>query len=508
MTRPETLPEQRLVGSRLALRAAFFAAAGAALLIVAAANAAGYRYGVSDQEFYIPVVYLELDPALFPHDRPMFDAQDALFLAFDDVAAAVVRATGLSLPVLFLAGYAVALLSIFGGAWLIGRRWYASPWTAAALVAALTLRHQVPGTGVNTFEGYFQPRTLAFGLGLLAVAAFLRSRTWVMLLLTGGAALAHPTTAVWFAMWLGAAALVARRRSRLVAAGLAVCGLAAAMLLAWLVVQRGVEPMSDEWIAGASRRYLFFSRWPAWTWIAHAAVIGIAVFAYRRRGAAGLVTATERGIFIGAFALLAFFLAVIPFVEARIPLAVQLQAGRILWVWDVLATVYAIWLLAERPGVPSLARPRIVFAVLAVIACARGAYIMGWEFPDRPLVRMHLPGGEWGRVMAWASTTPIDSNFLAHPEHAWQYGVSVRIGARRDVFLEASKDPALAMYSEESAERVAARQRELGDFNQLDAARAAALARRYDLDYVITERTMDLPLVRRFGRFNVYRLQR
>lgn len=479
----------------------------AALLVVAAANAAGYRYGVSDQEFYIPVVYLELDPSLFPHDRPMFEAQDALFLAFDDVTAALVRASGVSLPVLFLAGYAAALLAMFGGAWLVGRQWYASAWTAAALVAALTLRHQVPGTSVNTFEGYFQPRTVAFGLGLLALAAFLRGRRGIAAALVAAAALAHPTTAVWFAMWLGAAALVSRRPSRRVVAFLAACGAVGAALLLWLAAERGMQPMSAAWTEGASRRYLFFSLWPVWTWIAHAAIVGIAAAAYRRRAAAGLVAPAERGVFIGALGLLAFLLAVVPFVEARIPLAVQLQAGRILWVWDFLATAYVIWLLAERPNGASPARARAVFAVLALVACARGAYIMGWEFPERPLVRMHLPGGEWGRVMAWASTTPVDSNFLTDPGHAWRYGVSVRIGARRDVFLEAAKDPALAMYSADSARRVAMRQRDLGDFNLLDAGRARVLDARYDLDYVIAEHGIDLPLVREFGRFKVYSLR-
>jgi hypothetical protein len=185
---------------------------------------------------------------------------------------------------------------------------------------------------------------------------------------------------------------------------------------------------------------------------------------------------------------------------------VQLQAGRILWVWDFLATAYVIWLLAERPGVVSPTRARVVFAVLALVACGRGLYIMGWEFPERPLIRMHLPGGEWGRVMAWASSTPAGSNFLVDPGHAWRYGVSVRIAARRDVFLEAAKDPALAMYSAESARRVAERQRDLGDFGQLDAARAEALDAEYDLDYVIAEHRIALPLVRDFGRFKVYRL--
>ena len=489
-----------------ARRAALVAFGAGALVAVAAANAAGYRYGVSDQEFYIPAIYLELDPSLFPHDRPLIDAQDALFLAFDDLVAALVRTTGAGLPSLFLAGYAAALLALFAGAWLVGRRWYASAWTAGAFLAALTLRHQIPGTAVNTFEGYLQPRTIAFGLGVLGLAAFLRGRRIATLLTIVGAALAHPTTAAWFGIWLAVATLVSERPSRRVLAVLTGGAVVAASLLAWLLVSRGLQTMSPEWIAAASRRYLLFSSWKVWTWVAHAAIVAVAVVVYRRRVSAGLADAAERGVMMGALALLAVLLAIVPLVEARIALAVQLQAGRILWIWDFLATAYVIWALAEGSAAVSVPRARVVFAVLALVACGRGIYIMEWEFPERPLVRMHLPAGEWGRVMAWASTTPVGSNFLADPGHAWRYGMSVRIGARRDVFLEASKDPALAMYSDRSAARLAARQRDLGEFSQLDAARARALDRRYDLDYVIAEHAINLPVVRDFGRFKVYSL--
>ena len=63
------------------------------LLFVATANGAGYRYGVSDQAFYIPVVQRALDPAAFPRDASLIDAQGRLMLA-DEVIAAMVRDHG------------------------------------------------------------------------------------------------------------------------------------------------------------------------------------------------------------------------------------------------------------------------------------------------------------------------------------------------------------------------------------------------------------------------------
>ena len=53
----------------------------AAFVVLATANAAMYRYGVSDQAFYIPVVARALDPAAFPRDAALIDAQGRLMLA-------------------------------------------------------------------------------------------------------------------------------------------------------------------------------------------------------------------------------------------------------------------------------------------------------------------------------------------------------------------------------------------------------------------------------------------
>ena len=43
-------------------------AVAVAFVLLATLNSAGYRYGASDQAFYIPAVLRHLDPALFPRD--------------------------------------------------------------------------------------------------------------------------------------------------------------------------------------------------------------------------------------------------------------------------------------------------------------------------------------------------------------------------------------------------------------------------------------------------------
>ena len=70
-----------------------------ALVFIALAtlNAGGYRYGASDQAFYVPAVLLQLDPALFPRDHAVLAAQTHLTVV-DELIAGTIRLTGVSLP--------------------------------------------------------------------------------------------------------------------------------------------------------------------------------------------------------------------------------------------------------------------------------------------------------------------------------------------------------------------------------------------------------------------------
>ena len=70
-------------------------------VVLATANSGGYRYGVSDQAFYLPAVNHHLTPELFPRDAPLLDAQ-ARLITSDELMAAAVKTTGLSLPMVCL----------------------------------------------------------------------------------------------------------------------------------------------------------------------------------------------------------------------------------------------------------------------------------------------------------------------------------------------------------------------------------------------------------------------
>jgi hypothetical protein len=476
-----------------------FVGLGLVFALLATANGAGYRYGVSDQAFYIPVVTRALQPLAFPHDAALIDAQGRLMLA-DEVLAAIVRATGLSVESLFFAGYVLSLALMWAALAAIGARVYTSVWGTIALGAAFTLRHRIPRTSANSFEPYFHPRMLAFAICLLAVAALLRRRYLIAITLVAIGAVVHVTTALWFAMLIGVALAVLERRLRPVAVTIAVAGILAG---AWMFTVGPLRTRMDGvWLqAVAGKDSLFASQWPLWAWAANLALLGILWWAHRRRAARGDASQEDGALVGGAAALVVLFLVTLPLAEAHFAFPVQLQISRIFWLVDALATIYVLALFRRERTM------RIVAALLVVLSAARGVYVMTVERPERGLFALHLPESPWMDVMHWLSTEPLNTHVLADPGHAWRYGTSVRVAAGRDVFLEDVKDSAIAIYSRDVAARVIERAAMMQDFPALTAERARELSTRYDLNYLVTEAELPLPIAYENTRFHIYRLK-
>jgi hypothetical protein len=483
---------------------------GAALFcVLATQNSAGYRYGVQDQSFYIPAIQRHLDPTLYPHDSEVLDAQDQL-LAFDNATARLMQATGWSLPTIFLGAQVATLSLLFAGIVGIGRALYRSWWTVAGFAVALTLRHQITDTSVNTLEGYFHPRVLAFAVGITALLLFLRGRSWLALAGAAMAGLLHPMIGFWFVIWIGVASAVADPGNRHVLGGATLAGLATVVLvLVWGPLKGQLVIMDDTWLAVlVTKTYLFPNDWPWVTWVAnlgYGATIG-GVYWYRRSSVG--VSVRETGVVVGCGALLAIFLLSLPFVMSGVALAVQTQISRIFWLLDFFCTAYLVWLLIESPGRQfSPVHVRYAgLALLVVAAMARGSYIMWIEYPERALVETRVPSSDWQRVMDWTAGTLPGTNLLVDPGHAWRYGSSVRVAGQRDVYLEEIKDTGMAIFSKSVAQRVAERLEDLGDFTALTAVTARELARKYDLHYLITTHDIDLQIVHRSGSFRVYDL--
>lgn len=497
-------------GGRASPTLLLFAVCVVPFLLLCTLNSAGYRYGASDQAFYAPAMFEAIDPALYPRDSDVIRSQAQLTLA-DNLIGPIARVSGADLPALFVVLQIAALSLLAAAVLLVAAALYRTTAAAVALVAAVTLRHAISKSGTNTLEGYFHPRQLSFALGALAVALFLRGRYAATVLLVGAAGAFHPTTGLWFAIWLGIALVVHERRARRVwaLAGTAIVG--ALAFSAWAFTSGPLAGrfvfMDAEWLETlSSKPYLFPLQWPALTWLINLGYAAIVVAAFRWRRRAGAAAEREGALVAGCVALAAVFLATLPFNAARVALAIQLQPARVFWMLDFLAVIYVVWMLAEGAA-PAAARARAAAAIVIAVSIARGAYIMLVEFPERRIVQADVTNDDWGRVMAWARQTDKRSGWLADPEHAVRYGTSVRVAARRDVFVEAIKDGAVGMYERGVALRTRDRVRALGDFPALTPARARALAAEFDLDYLITETPMALPEAFRSNRIGVYRLR-
>ena len=466
--------------------------------LVATANGAGYRYGVSDQAFYIPVVVRALQPSAFPRDAPLIDSQGRLMLS-DEIIAGIVRVTGIPLEYLFLAAYLLSLLLIWIAVAAIGRRLFASPWLTVAFAAAITLRHRIPRTTANSFEPYFHPRMLAFALGAIAMAAVLQRRFWPAIALVAVSSLLHVTTGLWFAVMLGVAIAYLDLSLRRLAIGGAA---AAAVFIVWAGIAGPLRgsfvTMDPPWLEAVAGKDLFAAEWPVWAWVSNLGLIVIAWAAYRWKE-----NRPELGAVVwGAAALVGVFLVTFPLVRAKLAFPVQLQISRVFWLVDVVALICLIGLVRrERTA-------KVLAATLVAVALVRGVYVMAIEHPERSLFAVHLPASDWDNALRWIRAQPTDTHVLADPGHAWKYGTSVRVAAERDVFLEEVKDSAVAIYSRDAAVRFLERVRASLDFDQMTADRARDLAARYDLDYLVMEKDLPLPIAYRNTRFKVYALNR
>jgi hypothetical protein len=423
-------------------------------------------------------------------------------MLYDELLAAVVGATGLPLEALFLALYVLSMGLLWAALVAIGRTMYGSAWLTIALGAAFTLRHRIPRTSANSFEPYFHPRMVAFALGALGVAAILRQRAGLAVALVAAAAVVHVTTALWFGVLVGVALLVLDARWRRIGIG---AGVAGTVLAAWALIagplRDSAARMDASWLAAvAGKDSLLATGWPLWAWVANLALLPLLWWAWRQRAARGAATPGEEAVAWGATALVALFLLTLPAVAARLALPVQLQIPRVFWLVDFVATVFVLGAIGrERVA-------RGVAVALLALSAVRGVYVMAIEHPERDLFAVTLPASPWLDAMRWVRQQPGDTHVLADPGHAWRYGSSVRVAAERDVLVEEVKDSALAIYSRRVATRYTERIAAVGDFSTLTTAQARALAARYDLDYLVTEADMDLPVAYRNAQFRVYSL--
>ena len=234
--------------------------------------------------------------------------------------------------------------------------------------------------------------------------------------------------------------------------------------------------MDDVWLqAVASKDSLFANEWPLSAWVANLGTLGVLWAATGGALRTAAPAPKNAALVWGATALVALFLITLPAVAAHVAFPVQLQISRVFWLVDFVATACLVgarrrlavagaaragrrWPCAWPPSQPAA----------APTSCSS-------SIPSAPLFETRLPPSPWHEAMQWLATQPIDAHVLADSGHAWRYGTSVRVSAGRDVFLEETKDAAIAIYSRDVAVRVVERIGALGNLaTRADGRRAAA----------------------------------
>jgi hypothetical protein len=484
------------------VRAGIAAAAGAALFVtLATANAGGYRYGVSDQAFHVPALAHYVDATLFPRDAVLLDAQSSRTVAYHLFAA--FTPTPADLPAVFAGLYLAGMFGLIIAVWFYNRALGGSVWAAAAALGLLTFRHRIAKTGANSLEGYFNPRMLAFAIGIAALACVLRRRLWTALVLAMAAGLVHPTTGLWLVAAVGVAILTALN-SRAIWALAAVAGTG---IFVWLAFA-GTR-MDETWRSVlVEKDYLFSLEWPAYAWALNLLYLPLLAVIYRRRRALNVLAPGEPLLLAGLGALVALFLLSLPLTAWNVALAVQLQVNRIFWLLDAALVLYLGWWLMDDLA---LRRGRAwrapVMATIVLLSLVRGFYVLVIE-TKRPLVQTSLPAGDWTDALNWLRQQPANWQVLADPGHA-KHGVSVRVGALRDTVLEQSKDAGLAIYERDIALRVAERREALAGFESFGDDQIRSAARRFGADVALVDRAQQLgfPVLYQNQRFVVYDLR-
>lgn len=483
-------------------------AAGAAVfLIVATANSGGYRYGISDQAFYVPAIAHAADPALFPRDTAVLAPQMKLW-AGDDVLGFVLRVLPVSLPGLFAVLYLTGLVLLFAASVFLARGLGASWLAVVGATAFLTLRHRIAKTGANSLEGYMHPRMIAFALGLIAFGFLIRRKWAAAACFVGLAAVVHPTTALWFgaaiAIGLVATRSILWQRLR----GLGLLWILPLTLLLALALIFVAGPRMDSILLSvlSEKDYLFPHQWPAYAWTLNLLYPVVLWLIYLRRRTLGVTAPGEWHLVAGLTGLVVLFLCSVPLAAKQIAPVVQFQVNRVFWLLDGASAFYVAWWLIDDLAARRKAGTAVA-AALVLLACGRGVFIL--HDTGRALIQIDLPDDDWTGAMRWIRTQPADWQVLADPGHTWKYGTSVRVAALRDTVLEQSKDSAMAMYDPQVAYRVSDRIVALWNFGDLVDWQFRRIGSRYGAQILVLERPRDLNLPRLYenDRFVIYDLR-
>jgi hypothetical protein len=257
-------------------------AGGVLFILLATANGAGYRYGVSDQAFYIPVVTRSLEPAAFPRDASLIDAE-----ATDGARRAPRRVHSRHRSVARDAlprGYIVSMALLWTGLVLIGKRGAFKP-VGHGGTRGRVLDAAPDSTNEREFaRTVLSPPDARVRDWHTGGGSVMRRRAWIAIALVALCAVMHITTACGSRHDRGRAVGAGRAASKIGHRGgwrgdrHPVLGSHARPL------RDAAVTMDETWLqAVASKDSLFATQWPIWAWVANLGFLALLHWAHRVR---------------------------------------------------------------------------------------------------------------------------------------------------------------------------------------------------------------------------------
>ena len=482
--------------------------------LLATANSGGYRYGVSDQAFYVPAIALTVRPSLFPRDRVVLDAQMRAWLG--DSVLGGLAPSGRRGPAGALrralrrhagcccsppASRSRAELAPTGG-------------RSATFLVLLTLRHRIAKTGANSLEGYMHPRMLAFALGL---AAFASDRTKS---LRRGAGLDRARCCrphddgdlvrgrAGRGLHLAAAANAGRsphggRRGRR----------SAALALTMRPASFGLTVMDDAWIAVLGGQGLSLLRRLAAVRVGRQPRVSrparprAPAPARSGRGSRRVRPDSIAGL-TGARGDLSRLRA-----AHRSPCRHGRPDAGQSHLLDSRRRRGPLRRLVDHDGARAAVAlsPRRArwWASLILASALRGYYVVRVE-SDHPLVEIRPQAAGWIAAMDWLRTQPTSWHVLADPHHAWRFGSSVRVAARTRHRARAEQRLGIRDLRSRSALVGCSNESQALDrFDEFSAADVRKSSTGYGIDVFVDRaaRRFEFPVLYRNDEFIIYDLR-
>lgn len=471
-----------------------------------------YRYGVSDQRVYIPLIDKILQPELFPNDL-LFEQPQEKYSLLLPVIAGFVRVFGLQWA--FFVGYFLTVLVIFLVVYHLAYAITGTKGAACLAVLVLVISQNIAGTQTATIEKYFVLRTISLPFALGCVYFFIEKKYIRASISAGLAFLIHPITAVAPITILFSYItfnIISIGWAKVIKIFGAFILIASPLLLTVIFFKSGsgggslLSSMSSDWlnILQVRHPYIFPSKWHelpkrVFTWMGFIKFIVLFVLAvmvkyaliYKTKQDSIKFDEKDRRILYSFLISLSFLGISYLFGDVYpLPLIIQFQVARGLYLVYFISVIYAIgvfWTIYQKLPLPKWF---IHAVIITVLIATNSEYLLP---PGSLLKRIDFPGlipaEPWMELQYWVEkNTPTNALFLVPPQEA-----GFRVYAKRGIVGDL-KDGGPGLYSEEYAKKWQARMNDLKDYDSFNEAKFSELADKYGASYIVTQKDHSLKL--------------